>query len=101
LPLWGWFFLFFSFYSLASCEAQTILGLSPREAAEKLRAGDIAFILDKTHPEMAELANLSPDVPFYAGILVKNRAGEEAGALKDALFEASLDGSGPVQKAAA
>jgi soluble lytic murein transglycosylase len=75
--------------------------LSPQEAAEKLRTGNIAFILEKTPPEMAELANLSPEAPFYAGILVKNQAGEKAEALKDALFEAALDGGGPVRKAAA
>ncbi|AEF84504.1 lytic transglycosylase, catalytic [Treponema primitia ZAS-2] len=102
------------------------MGLSRNEAGRRLKEGDIDFILDKAPYRMEEIGLIHPSAPYYAGMLVKARAGElpadgallatptlvgkfpaqalpEHGtqALAEALFEAALDGKGKIQREAA
>jgi soluble lytic murein transglycosylase len=92
--------------SLASCGAQTVLDLRHDEAALKLKAGDIAFILDSPMDRMGELARLHAAAPYYAGLLVQDRGGEgsedrAAALFEAAFFEAAPDGTGRAGREAA
>ncbi|MDR2181130.1 MAG: lytic transglycosylase domain-containing protein [Treponema sp.] len=57
------------------------------EAAKRLEAGDIGFIISAEPSRMRELARLDPSAPFYAGLLT-DAAGDKVRAA--ALFEAAL-----------
>ncbi|MDR3123071.1 MAG: lytic transglycosylase domain-containing protein [Treponema sp.] len=87
--------------SLASCEAQPVLDLSRGEAARRLKAGDIGFILDKPPERMGELARIHVSAPYYAGLLAQDRGGEGGEERAAALFEAALDGAGRFRQEAA
>ncbi|MDR2766733.1 MAG: lytic transglycosylase domain-containing protein [Treponema sp.] len=63
------------------------MDISRGEAAEKLRAGDIGFVISAEPSRMGELARLDPSAPFYAGLLTA-AAGDKVRA--GALFEAAL-----------
>ncbi|MDR3139145.1 MAG: lytic transglycosylase domain-containing protein [Treponema sp.] len=89
------------------------MGIPKKEAAQRLKRGNINFILDGAPENMGELARIHPSAPFYAGLLVRSRQGEpqagenpagkaEAETLAAALFEAALDSPGPrIREAAA
>ncbi|MDR0600139.1 MAG: transglycosylase SLT domain-containing protein [Treponema sp.] len=82
------FFTFlFSTLSLSSCGASAVLGISPGEAADKLKEGDIGFILSAEAPKVKELSRLNPSAPFYAGLLTE-AAGDKVRSTY--LFEAAL-----------
>jgi soluble lytic murein transglycosylase len=85
-------------FSLASCRGQTVLDLRHDEAALKLKAGDIGFILDSPTDRLGELVRLHASAPYYAGLLVQDRGKDEQAA---ALFEAALDGTGRTRREAA
>jgi soluble lytic murein transglycosylase len=77
-----------------------VLALSRNEAAERLREGDIAFILAAETSKMEEISRLDPSAPFYAGILVQAAGGGNGRA--EALFEAALNSpSAKIRKEAA
>jgi soluble lytic murein transglycosylase len=86
-----------------SCDADTVLGLSRGEAAQRLKTGDIAFILDNPPERMAEIARIHSSAPYYAGLLLKARRQDQGGEdpREAALFEAALDGEGRIQREAA
>ncbi|WP_232616716.1 flagellar assembly lytic transglycosylase [Treponema primitia] len=98
-----------SFFGLVSCGADnTVLGINRDEAAQKLRNGDITFILDSPPDTMGELARIHVSAPYYAGLLLKAQDTETDALLatkfpvqEAALFEAALDGKGRVQREAA
>ncbi|MDR2102111.1 MAG: lytic transglycosylase domain-containing protein [Treponema sp.] len=72
--LFGFFFtLLFSF---SSCGAEAVLDLSKKEASQRLKRGDIGFILNSEPKKMRELARIHPSAPFYAGLLVRSRQDE-------------------------
>lgn len=77
------------------------MGLTREEAAQRLKSGDIAFILDSPPDAMGELTRLHVSAPYYAGLLVKAKGGEESEARAPALFEAGLSGKGRLQREAA
>jgi soluble lytic murein transglycosylase len=77
------------------------LDLRGDEAARKLKAGDIGFILDSPADRMGELARIHPSAPYYAGLLVRDRGAEGSGERAAALFEAALDGTGRARREAA
>ncbi|MDR2552094.1 MAG: lytic transglycosylase domain-containing protein [Treponema sp.] len=84
---------FFTLFSFSSCGAGAVLELSRNEAAERLKQGDIGFILGAEAAKMKELAKLDPSAPFYAGLLTES-AGDR---LRSAyLFEAAL--GSPISK---
>jgi soluble lytic murein transglycosylase len=102
-------FLLVFVVSLGSCESNFILDLPAAEAAGRLEAGDIDFILNADPRRIEELRRLHPSASFYAGLLVRSR---EAGAviedkpgnigLSALLFESALESPSPkVQDAAA
>jgi soluble lytic murein transglycosylase len=88
-------------FCLASCGAQTVLDLPADEAARKLKAGDIAFILDKPPDRMGELARIHVSAPYYAGLLLRSGSAEGSKERAAALFEAALDGAGRIRREAA
>jgi soluble lytic murein transglycosylase len=88
-------------FSLVSCGAQTILDIPHDEAARKLKAGDITFILDKPPDRMGELARLHGSAPYYAGLLAQSREAGENGERAAALFEAALGGADRIRREAA
>ncbi|MFP3042387.1 lytic transglycosylase domain-containing protein [Treponema primitia] len=92
--------LIVSLLSLGSCGADTVLGISRDAAAQKLRNGDILFILDSPPDTMGELARIHVSAPYYAGLLLKSQ-GKGTDAREPALFEAALDGKGRLQREAA
>jgi soluble lytic murein transglycosylase len=110
------FCLCFTFlFNLTSCGGEPVLDLSRKEAARRLKTGNIGFILDLEPERMGELARIHPSAPFYAGLLVRSRQPEHREAagrgqerpapsgfsgstpeiLAAALFEAALDSPAP------
>jgi len=90
----------FAFFLLAfaflSCGASgRVMDLSRNEAAERLKKGDIGFILYSGISRMSELSRVDPSAPFYAGLLVES-AGDKLRAAR--LFEAALGSSIPKVK---
>jgi soluble lytic murein transglycosylase len=96
------FILFFSLFLMyfSSCGlALGVMGLSRREAAERLKAGDIGFILEANVPvkfssarsAAKELGRIHPSAPFYAGLL----AGAVESPWRKALFTAALESPSP------
>jgi soluble lytic murein transglycosylase len=92
------FIFFFSLFLMyfSSCGlALGVMGLSRKEAAERLKEGDVGFILEADIPAKfssarsaaKELGRIHPSAPFYAGLLVKVK--EPSGA--KALFAAALE----------
>ncbi|MDR2073303.1 MAG: lytic transglycosylase domain-containing protein [Spirochaetaceae bacterium] len=63
------------------------MDVSRDEAARRLKAGDIGFILSAETSRVNELAKLDPSSPFYAGLLVENARDKRRAAY---LFEAAL-----------
>ncbi len=61
------------FLLLFSCgtDGGAVLDISAREAARRLKKGDIDFIMEAKPENMQELAKISPSAPYYAGLLVK------------------------------
>lgn len=55
----------------ASCSGQTVVHLPLREAARRLAASDITFIVDGPPEKMHEVARINPAAPFYAALLVE------------------------------
>ncbi|MDR0447809.1 MAG: hypothetical protein LBH07_03990, partial [Treponema sp.] len=78
--------LFLTFVA-GSCEAKSTLSFSRNEVTEKLKQGDIGFILGTDLPMLDDLAKVDPSVPFYAGLLVEP-AGDKLRAAR--LYEAAL-----------
>jgi soluble lytic murein transglycosylase len=62
---------------LAACGAVEVLGLPAAEAARRLAAGDVGFILAAEPAELAELARLGPEAPFHAALMAE-AAGDAA-----------------------
>ncbi|MDR2662518.1 MAG: lytic transglycosylase domain-containing protein [Treponema sp.] len=73
--------------ALSSCGASAVLEISPGEAAQRLKKGDIGFILGAEVSRMPELSRLDPSAPFYAGLLTE-AAGDRLRSAR--LFEAAL-----------
>jgi soluble lytic murein transglycosylase len=100
-------FLFFHlcFFSLLACGAGSVAGVPRKEAAERLKQGDVRFILSAAPGQMEELTRIHPSAAFYAGLLLRPAAswiGSEPGEelskailLAEALFEASLKSPSP------
>ncbi|MDR2313420.1 MAG: lytic transglycosylase domain-containing protein [Spirochaetaceae bacterium] len=82
-------------FSFSSCSASAVMDISRTEAARRLKAGDIGFILGAEASRVGELKKLDPSSPFYAGLLVESAGDKRRGAY---LFEAALDS--PIQKVA-
>jgi len=84
----------FTFFLLAfaflSCSASGVMDLSRNEASERLKKGDIGFILYSGISRMNELSRVDPSAPFYAGLLVES-AGDKLRSAR--LFEAALGSS--------
>ncbi|MDR1862941.1 MAG: lytic transglycosylase domain-containing protein [Treponema sp.] len=83
-----------------------VMGLPRKEAAGRLKEGDIGFILEADVPAKfssaraaaKELGRIHPSAPFYAGLLVKSAESSKA----KALFAAALESPSPdVRKEAA
>ncbi|MDR2362812.1 MAG: lytic transglycosylase domain-containing protein [Spirochaetaceae bacterium] len=95
--------------SLGACDPNFILDLPVAEAAGRLEAGDIDFILNADPRRIDELRRLHPSALFYAGLLVQSREaggvmGDKPGGigLSALLFESALESPSPkVQDAAA
>jgi soluble lytic murein transglycosylase len=82
-------FLFFLFSSCET-EAESVLNMTAGEAAQSLKKGDIAFILEASPLKMRELSRIHQNAPFYAGLLAKDQ--EPAPNLRTIrLFETALD----------
>jgi soluble lytic murein transglycosylase len=81
------FLLVFLILSFSSCGASAVLDISHNEAADKLKSGDIGFILGADPSRLQELAKLDPSSPFYAGLLTE-AAGDKLRAAR--LYEAAL-----------
>ncbi|MHB9293182.1 peptidoglycan lytic transglycosylase [Hollandina sp. SP2] len=110
-----WFvFCFFCFVVpvLVSCKAEQVLKISKTEAAQRLKEGDIRFILNADPLTLSELGNLHPSAPFYGGLLVQaagrslseeDREREGARIYRNALalFELALQSPSPQVRAAA
>jgi soluble lytic murein transglycosylase len=94
---------------LGACDSNFILDLPAAEAAGRLEAGDIDFILNADPRRIDELRRLHPSALFYAGLLVQSR--EAGGVIEDnpggiglsaLLFASALESPSPkVQDAAA
>jgi soluble lytic murein transglycosylase len=112
----GYFFFFFLLLgTLVSCMGESVLGMSKEEAAQRLQAGDISFILAADPSNLSELQNLHPSALFYGGLLVQDavqRVSPEEPELDkehiqqnalfyQALFEAALGSPSPQIRAAA
>jgi soluble lytic murein transglycosylase len=101
------------FPSLVSCKDDQVLALSKEEAAQRLKKGDISFILAADPIRLSELRNLHPSAPFYGGLLVqaagRSLSGEDRETQQEriyqnaqALFEVALQSpSAQVRSAAA
>jgi soluble lytic murein transglycosylase len=82
------------------------LDLPLAEAAERLRLGDIDFVIDADPQRIDELHRIHPSAVFYAGLLAQSLetgdAGAQAGDLSALLFESALESpSRKVQEEAA
>ncbi|MDR1301293.1 MAG: lytic transglycosylase domain-containing protein [Treponema sp.] len=111
----GYFFFFLLMLgTLVSCKGESVLGISKEEAAQRLKAGDISFILAADPVNLAELRLLHPSTLFYGGLLVQAAAqrvsnGEpeldqehsQSAFFYHALFEAALGSPSPQIRAAA
>ncbi|MDR2634042.1 MAG: lytic transglycosylase domain-containing protein [Treponema sp.] len=98
---------------LDSCKSDQVLALSKEEAAQKLKKGDIGFILEADPLRLPELRNVHPSAPFYGGLLVqaagRSLSGEDRETRQErmyqnaqALFELALNSpSAQVRSAAA
>ncbi|MDR2798807.1 MAG: lytic transglycosylase domain-containing protein [Treponema sp.] len=95
-----------------SCKAEQILKLSKPEAAQRLKEGDISFILNADPISLLELENLHPSAPFYGGLLVqaagRSLSGEDRETQRErmyqnaqVLFELALQSPSPQVRAAA
>jgi soluble lytic murein transglycosylase len=63
---------FFILFGLVSCEAEpAVLDIDRKEAAQRLQAGNVAFILAADASMMRQIADIHPSAPFYAGLLTK------------------------------
>ncbi|MDR2110451.1 MAG: transglycosylase SLT domain-containing protein [Spirochaetaceae bacterium] len=81
------------FLGLGSCAEQTVLDIPRREAAQRLKNGDIRFIVNGDPAKMDQIARIHPSAPFYAGLLTES-AGDDLRAA--ALFEAALNSPVPL-----
>jgi soluble lytic murein transglycosylase len=74
-----------------------VLGLPKNEAADRLKKGDIGFLLDAApeagKAELERLSRIHPSAPFYAGLAVKAAGIPQAAC---ALFEKGLDSPNPL-----
>jgi soluble lytic murein transglycosylase len=75
----GFAVLFLSIFN--SCSAQTVLRLPLREAKERLRSGNVQFILDGAPEKLKELARIDSAAPFYAALHLE--AAKNAGETKE------------------
>jgi soluble lytic murein transglycosylase len=75
----GFAVLFLSIFN--SCSAQTVLRLPIREAKERLRSGNVQFILDGAPEKLNELARIDSAAPFYAALHLE--AAKNAGETKE------------------
>jgi len=89
------FTFFLLTFAFVSCGASKVMDLSRNEASERLKKGDIGFILYAGISRMNELSRVDPSAPFYAGLLVES-AGDKLRAAR--LFEAALGSSIPKVK---
>ncbi|MFP3090235.1 lytic transglycosylase domain-containing protein [Treponema sp. TIM-1] len=64
--------LFVFIVNLGACRAISVLDLPLEEAAERLRQGDIAFILNADPRRIEELRRIHPSAVFYAGLLAQS-----------------------------
>ncbi|MDR1389954.1 MAG: lytic transglycosylase domain-containing protein [Treponema sp.] len=87
------FFFFCTVVALGSCDAGGVMDVSRKEAKDRLKAGDIGFIMGVAPSRMKELTKLDPSAPFYAGLLT-SAAGDKIRSA--ALFEAAL--SSPIYR---
>jgi soluble lytic murein transglycosylase len=80
--------LFLNCLNFGSCGGISVLGLSPREAADRLKQGDTAFLLalDARRADLEKLARIHPSAPFYAGLAVQ----DAAPGIARVLFETAL-----------
>lgn len=90
-PLLALVLLFF--FGIVSCGAETILGLSKNEATDRIKRGDIAFILQSNPTDLGQLKLLSPQAPFYIAFLVQ-KAGDQERA--EALWDLSVQDNDPL-----
>jgi len=89
------FTFFLLTFAFISCSASGVMDLSRSEASERLKKGDIGFILYTGISRMNELSRIDPSAPFYAGLLVES-AGDTLRAAR--LFETALGSSIPKVK---
>jgi soluble lytic murein transglycosylase len=71
----------------ALCHASGTPEITRAEAVEKLKKGDIGFILQADVARLNDLTKLDPSIPFYAGLQVES-AGDKLRAAR--LYEAAL-----------
>jgi soluble lytic murein transglycosylase len=95
--------LFVFAVNLGSCKAVSVLDLPLEEAAERLKAGNIEFVLNADPRRLEELRRIHPSALFYVGLLAQAaEAGGERPGLPALLFGAALESpSGKVREAAA
>lgn len=82
-----------------SCEAQTVLGISRREAEKRLLSGNIDFITKADIKRLSELSRIDPAAPFYAALHLSNSEVENIAPKQSALFIEAL--KSPVVREAA
>jgi soluble lytic murein transglycosylase len=98
--------------TLVSCKGEQVLAIRKTEAAQRLKEGDIRFILNADPLRLSELGNLHPSAPFYGGLLVQAAGRSLSGEDKEtrqkgmyqkaqALFELALQSPSPQVRAAA
>ncbi|MDR3114087.1 MAG: lytic transglycosylase domain-containing protein [Treponema sp.] len=106
------FFLCLMVSGLVSCRAEQVLKIRKTEAAQRLKEGDISFILNADPISLSELRNLHPSAPFYGGLLVQATGLSLSGEDREtqgpriyrnaqALFELALQSSSPQVRTAA
>jgi soluble lytic murein transglycosylase len=106
---WRFCLFFLTLGNLVSCKGEEVLQLSREEAAQRLRNGDIGFVLAADPLQLSELKNLHPAAPFYGGLLVQAaEPGADPGSDRQAtrrsalaLFEIALESPAPLVRAAA
>jgi soluble lytic murein transglycosylase len=92
----------FAFLSLYSCDADPVLGLSKTEAADRLKKGELGFLLAAVakagQADLERLSQIHPSAPFYAGLVVKAADIPQAARI---LFEKGLESPNSLVREAA
>ncbi|MDR0526533.1 MAG: lytic transglycosylase domain-containing protein [Spirochaetaceae bacterium] len=84
------FFLLFISFIAASCNAQSVLNLSRREAEKRIAAGNVDFIISANTGRMGEIGRIDASAPFYAALHLGEDSSDEAREKKIALFREAL-----------